>query len=53
MLSVAWDAYRAATGHDIPDGAVEVDYPDPGPFWDFEDDDEVQRRLPQLAALYQ
>lgn len=53
MLGAALAAYRAATGAELPaEARIRGLYPDPGPAWDFEDDAEVARRLPRLAALY-
>ncbi|MFJ4847699.1 MULTISPECIES: DUF4240 domain-containing protein [unclassified Streptomyces] len=52
-LGIAWDAYRAATGEDLPDDAFTIRYPDLDPAWrfDFGDTAEVARHLPALAAL--
>ncbi|MEU4692389.1 DUF4240 domain-containing protein [Actinoplanes sp. NPDC023714] len=51
MCGVVVDAYRELTGStDLP--PAEGRYPDLGPGWDFDDDDEVRRRLPRLAALF-
>lgn len=55
MLSVAWDAHRAATGADLPEEAWESRERLPlDPSWDFDFDDEAEmrRRLPRLAAIY-
>ncbi|MFE7632623.1 DUF4240 domain-containing protein [Kitasatospora sp. NPDC057518] len=53
-LSIAWRAYREATGEDLPDEALTVPYPPLDPAWnfDFGDGDQLSRRLPRLAALY-
>ncbi|MEU1350160.1 DUF4240 domain-containing protein [Streptomyces sp. NPDC005795] len=54
VLAVAWDAYREATGEQLPQGAFTIDYPDLDPEWDFDFDDteRVALRLPELDALY-
>ncbi|MFF2042750.1 DUF4240 domain-containing protein [Kitasatospora sp. NPDC058170] len=53
-LSIAWDAHRTATGEDLPSDAFSIRYPDLDPDWsfDFDDGDELSRRLPRLSALY-
>lgn len=54
VLGVAWDAYRVATGEELPEGAFTIDYPGLDPEWDFDFDDaeRVALRLPALDALY-
>ena len=52
MLSIADDAYRRATASDLPADPNPVPVPELGEFWDFDDEDEVRRRLPRLAALF-
>jgi hypothetical protein len=51
-LSIAWKAYIAATGEELPADVVTPRYPELGPPWDFDDDAEMGRQLPRLAALY-
>lgn len=53
-LSVVWDAHLTATGETLPDDAFTIEYPELDPAWDFDFDDqsEMRRRLPRLAALY-
>jgi hypothetical protein len=53
ILAVAWQAYREATGGDLPPGPA-TGYPALDPDWDFDFDDEpeMQRRLPRLSALF-
>ncbi|WP_441248646.1 DUF4240 domain-containing protein [Kitasatospora sp. McL0602] len=53
-LGIAWRAYRAATGEDLPAGAFKIRYPRLDPDWgfDFDDSAELARRLPRLAALF-
>jgi Protein of unknown function (DUF4240) len=47
-------AYRAATGEELPGLAFRIEYPELDPGWDFDFDDqaEMARRLPRLAALF-
>ncbi|WP_030456014.1 hypothetical protein [Herbidospora cretacea] len=53
-LGVAWDAYQAATGEQLPPEAFTIRYPQLDPDWEFDFDDEAQmcRRLPRLTDLY-
>ncbi|MFD7027199.1 DUF4240 domain-containing protein [Streptomyces sp. NPDC059917] len=52
-LDIVWQAYRAATGTELPDGSLTISYPDLDPEWDFDfdDEEEITRRLPALAVL--
>ncbi|WP_328351679.1 DUF4240 domain-containing protein [Streptomyces sp. NBC_00445] len=54
VLGIAWDAHVAATGDQLPADAFTIRYPQLDPAWafDFDDSDEIARRLPRLAALY-
>ncbi|GAA4956114.1 hypothetical protein HD597_001661 [Nonomuraea thailandensis] len=54
MLGAAYSAYEKATGERLPQGSYTIRYPDLDPEWsfDFEEGDELDRRLPRLAALY-
>ncbi|MFF0722840.1 MULTISPECIES: DUF4240 domain-containing protein [unclassified Micromonospora] len=52
MLAVPWDAYRKATASDMPVAREAARTPDLNDFWDFDNSDEAQRRLPRLAALF-
>ncbi|MGW0749911.1 DUF4240 domain-containing protein [Streptomyces sp. NPDC002587] len=53
-LSIAWTAYEAATGHELPSDSFTISYPPLDPSWDFDfgDDDEITARLPRLSALF-
>ncbi|WP_327673890.1 DUF4240 domain-containing protein [Kitasatospora sp. NBC_00458] len=53
-LAIAWNAHREATGEELPDDASTLQYPALDPDWgfDFDDGDELSRRLPRLAELY-
>jgi hypothetical protein len=50
-LGIARDAYRMATGEDMPQDAFLIRYGDPGDGSAFEDD-VMARRLPRLVALF-
>ncbi|MEU2619417.1 DUF4240 domain-containing protein [Streptomyces sp. NPDC007157] len=54
VLGIAWDAHVAATGDQLPADAFTIRYPQLDPAWafDFDDSDEMDRRLPRLTALY-
>ncbi|MGP4011414.1 DUF4240 domain-containing protein [Streptomyces sp. 4N124] len=54
-LNIAWQAHLNLTGQEIPDTVPTARYPDLDPEWDFDfdDSDELTRRLPRLAALYE
>lgn len=54
-LSIAWHAHLSVTGQQIPATVPTERYPDLDPEWefDFDDSDELVRRLPRLAALYE
>jgi hypothetical protein len=53
-LYLAETAYETATGQELPDGVTTDGYPDLDPEWafDFDEQAQMQRRLPRLAALY-
>jgi hypothetical protein len=52
MLGISWNAYRSVFGEDLPREARTAAYPEPGPGWDFDDDEENRRHLPRLSELY-
>jgi hypothetical protein len=53
VLNIAVDAYQQATGAEPPADLHTVpEDRDTDAFWDFDDEDEMQRRLPRLAALF-
>jgi Protein of unknown function (DUF4240) len=52
VLTIAADAYAQVTGDDMPPGDPTPTRPDPADLWDFDDEEEMQRRLPRLAALF-
>lgn len=53
LWGASQEAYRENTGGEMP--PVEFRWPKKprGRRWDFEDDEQVSRRLPKLAAIYQ
>ena len=52
VLSVAAEAYRQAAGAELPPSGVPATKPDPAQLWDFDDEEEMTRRLPRLAGLF-
>jgi hypothetical protein len=52
VLSIAADAYRQATGEELPGEDRPKTRPEVADLWDFDDEEEMQRRLPQLSALF-
>ncbi|HET9518281.1 MAG TPA: DUF4240 domain-containing protein, partial [Actinoplanes sp.] len=51
VLRIARSAYREATGAPLPPGEAVTRAPSDD-FWDFDDSDEMRRRLPRLSALF-
>ncbi|MFJ7592311.1 DUF4240 domain-containing protein [Streptomyces sp. NPDC097617] len=53
-LSIAWRAYEAGTGLELPADSFTISYPPLDPSWDFDfdDSDEITARLPRLSALF-
>ncbi|MEU6071569.1 MULTISPECIES: hypothetical protein [Streptomyces] len=54
MLGIAWNAHISATGDQLLASPPTIRYPELDPTWNFDFDDlnEMTRRLPRLAALY-
>ncbi|MEU9315015.1 DUF4240 domain-containing protein [Streptomyces sp. NPDC048295] len=54
MLGIARNAHTSATGDQLPASSPTIRYLELDPAWnfDFDDHDEMTRRLPHLAALY-
>ncbi|MFF3020693.1 DUF4240 domain-containing protein [Streptomyces sp. NPDC057939] len=54
MLVIAWNAHISATGDQLPTSPSTIRYRELDPTWnfDFDDRDEMTRRLPGLAALH-
>ncbi|MGA5275731.1 DUF4240 domain-containing protein [Streptomyces cellulosae] len=54
VLGIVWNAHTRATGRHLPDGAFTIRYPELDAAWNaaFDDQAEMTRRLPRLAALY-
>jgi hypothetical protein len=52
VLSIAAEAYRQATGSELPGGEAPVTRPDAADLWDFDNEEEMHRRLPKLSALF-
>ncbi len=52
VLSIASEAYEQATGDKLPAVEASPTRPDAADLWDFDDEEEMQRRLPRLSALF-
>jgi hypothetical protein len=52
VLSIAAEAYAQATDAEFPAGESPATRPDAADLWDFDDEEEMQRRLPRLSALF-
>ncbi|WP_250009157.1 DUF4240 domain-containing protein [Actinoplanes sp. M2I2] len=52
VLSIAATAYAQATGEEMPAEERPVNRPEAADLWDFDNEEEMQRRLPKLSALF-
>jgi uncharacterized protein DUF4240 len=52
VLSIAPEAYAHATGNELPATEARPTRPDAADLWDFDDEDEMRRRLPRLSSLF-
>jgi hypothetical protein len=52
VLSIVAEAYQLATGDQLPSPETAPTRPDAGELWDFDDEDEMRRRLPRLSSLF-
>ena len=52
VLAIAANAYQQATGSDLPPGDHPATRPEANDLWDFDNEEEMQRRLPRLSALF-
>ena len=52
VLSIAAQAYAEATGSAMPATESPATRPDTAQLWDFDDEEEMRRRLPRLSALF-
>ena len=52
VLSIAAQAYELATGGPMPPSDTPRTRPDSADLWDFDNEDEMRRRLPRLSALF-
>jgi hypothetical protein len=52
VLTIAAEAYRQATGSELPAGERPVTRPDAAELWDFDNEEEIRKRLPRLSALF-
>ena len=52
VLTIGAEAYALATGGELPPSPAPPGRPDLAQLWDFDDEDEMRRRLPRLSALF-
>jgi hypothetical protein len=52
VLSIAQEAYAQATGDELPASEAPPTRPEAADLWDFDNEDEMRRRLPRLSALF-
>jgi hypothetical protein len=52
VLTIAAEAYQEATGGPLPASERPVIRPEADQLWDFDDEEEMTRRLPRLSALF-
>jgi hypothetical protein len=52
VLSVGAEAYALATGGELPRSPAPASRPEAAELWDFDDEEEMRRRLPQLSELF-
>jgi hypothetical protein len=52
VLSIAQEAYAQATGDELPTSEAPPTRPEAADLWDFDNEDEMRRRLPRLSALF-
>jgi hypothetical protein len=52
VLTIAAEAYRQVTGEELPEEDRPKTRPDVADLWDFDDEEEMQRRLPKLYVLF-
>jgi hypothetical protein len=52
VLGIAAGAYQQATGAEMPPSEAPPGRPDPAMLWDFDNEEEMQKRLPRLSELF-
>jgi hypothetical protein len=52
VLSIAAEAYQQATGSELPVEPGPPTRPDAAELWDFDNEEEMRRRLPRLSELF-
>jgi hypothetical protein len=52
VLSIAAEAYLQATGSELPAEERQPTRPDAADLWDFDNEEEMRRRLPRLSDLF-
>jgi len=52
VLTIAAEAHQEATGTELPASEPVVTRPDAAMLWDFDNEEEMARRLPRLSAMF-
>jgi Protein of unknown function (DUF4240) len=52
VLTIASEAHEEATGTALPASESPATRPDPAMLWDFDNEEEMGRRLPRLSAMF-
>jgi hypothetical protein len=52
VLRIAEQAHQQVAGTDLPPPEAPIATPELADFWDFDNEDEMRRRLPRLSALF-
>ena len=52
VLTIAAEAHQEAAGAALPASEAPVTKPDPAMLWDFDNEEEMGRRLPRLSAMF-
>lgn len=52
VLTIAEEAHQQAAGAPLPPRETPLVRPDPAMLWDFDNEDEMQKRLPRLSAMF-
>jgi len=52
VLTIAEEAHQQSTATPLPPRETPLVRPDPAMLWDFDNEDEMQKRLPRLSAMF-